>query len=329
MFDYKKWKSDGGKSIHDSIRDKQPFKRLENSLNRCINIVIPLHVEMLHKHKANIAKFRQLGEWQNVIREQVNATRTVEQLKSDVWSLDLLRNQLIDNDLPEFEKRTKHIHKMVIDAIQTFIDESDVTVEYQSGKAFIFQSSYQEPSDEIDNSCQHQENLLVQINDKQTLQERLEESRQAEMSWKQLMNDLEDIKEMMSVFASCVHQHQEAINTIESNIEKADDNVSRGKRYLKQAVKYKAAVYPLTGALLGSCIFGPIGLIVGLKAGVAAVAIGGLLGFQSGRILKKSKMKALELEWHNVSQSDCNEKPITRSASFPNLTLPNSKCHSM
>lgn len=63
MFDYKKWKSDGGKSIHDSIRDKQPFKRLENSLNRCINIVIPLHVEMLHKHKANIAKVRRrLGD---------------------------------------------------------------------------------------------------------------------------------------------------------------------------------------------------------------------------------------------------------------------------
>lgn len=56
---------------------------------------------------------------------------------------------------------------------------------------------------------------------------------------------------------------------------------------MARAAKLRATMYPITGALIGTCIGGPVGLLAGLKIG-GLVAIGGtVLGFASGQGLKK------------------------------------------
>lgn len=48
-------------------------------------------------------------------------------------------------------------------------------------------------------------------------------------------------------------------------------------------------MYPICGAILGTCIGGPVGLIVGLKAGGLAAVGCGILGFTGGSVIKNKE----------------------------------------
>ena len=45
-----------------------------------------------------------------------------------------------------------------------------------------------------------------------------------------------------------------------------------------QASKYKAAIFPVAGAVIGTALGGPVGLAVGIKLGALAGAVGGTAG---------------------------------------------------
>lgn len=68
------------------------------------------------------------------------------------------------------------------------------------------------------------------------------------------------------------------VGSVEENIEETHINVTKGARFLEKAAKYKAAAYPLAGALLGTCIGGPVGLLAGLKIGGLTALGCGILG---------------------------------------------------
>lgn len=61
-------------------------------------------------------------------------------------------------------------------------------------------------------------------------------------------------------------------------MEIAAENVEEGTSHLVRAARYKAAVYPLAGALLGGCLGGPVGLIAGIKLGGLAAFGCGVIG---------------------------------------------------
>jgi len=320
MFDFNTWKS-SEKSIHDSGQPKQSLRRLEVSLNKCINVVIPLHVEILNKHKTNIEKFHELQEWNNVLREQVNASRTVEQLKADIWSLDLLRNQLIEEDLKDFDKRTTHAQNMVIDSVKAFIESSNVPNRNSNPFAISDNHTSEDSESEHLRRQRHLQDELLMLETEEVLKEELEKKRAIAATWNQLVKDLQDFHEIMTTFASCVHKQQEAVNLIEENIESAEVNVVEGNRFLAQAVKYKAALYPVTGAVIGGCLGGPVGLLVGLKAGAAALAVGGFIGFQGGRILKRKTTHSADTELHDLSTTESSLNK--RTSSLPDLRAVN------
>jgi len=68
------------------------------------------------------------------------------------------------------------------------------------------------------------------------------------------------------------------VDNIEENVEETQINVNEGTRYLGIASKYKVAAYPIAGAMLGTCIGGPIGLLAGMKIGGLAALSCGILG---------------------------------------------------
>lgn len=68
------------------------------------------------------------------------------------------------------------------------------------------------------------------------------------------------------------------MNTAEDDIEETNINVKQGEEFLKKASRYNVALYPLTGAVLGTCIGGPIGLIAGFKIGGLTALGCGILG---------------------------------------------------
>ncbi len=76
-------------------------------------------------------------------------------------------------------------------------------------------------------------------------------------------------------------------------------------------------MYPITGALIGTCIGGPVGLLAGLKIGGLAALGGTVLGFASGSGLKKwqekevnesaaslTKSQSTPVDFGNVAESD-------------------------
>lgn len=68
-----------------------------------------------------------------------------------------------------------------------------------------------------------------------------------------------------------------------------------------QAAGYRLVVLPVAGALLGSVLGGPLGLLAGFKAaGVAAALGGGALGFAGGRVVQKHRKAQLDLRMKQV-----------------------------
>lgn len=55
-------------------------------------------------------------------------------------------------------------------------------------------------------------------------------------------------------------------------------NVHAGTKLLQEASKYKVMGYPLVGALLGSCLGGPVGFVAGMKFGGLTALGCGFLG---------------------------------------------------
>lgn len=117
----------------------------------------------------------------------------------------------------------------------------------------------------------------------------LERAKHVEKSWNTIQEDLEDLNDSMQTLASMIHTQQDSINVIEQNLTTTDDNVESGEKVLSKALKYSTGVYPIAGATIGGCIAGPLGLMVGLKAGAIATAVGGLIGFHGARILRKNQ----------------------------------------
>lgn len=98
------------------------------------------------------------------------------------------------------------------------------------------------------------------------------------------------------------------MSNIEENVETALVNVQEGQSHLAKAAKFKGALYPITGALIGTCIGGPVGLLAGLKIGGLAALGGTILGFAGGKGLKKLQENAI-----NDSAAD----NLTKSQSVP------------
>jgi len=120
-----------------------------------------------------------------------------------------------------------------------------------------------------------------------------------------------------------------AVNNIEEHVETALENVKEGEKTLAKAAKLKTVLYPITGALLGTCIGGPIGLLAGLKIGGLAALGGTVLGFTGGRAVKKWQENAADgSSAHqdslvksqtiatDLNQPSTTENSITHSASF-------------
>lgn len=73
------------------------------------------------------------------------------------------------------------------------------------------------------------------------------------------------------------------------------NSISKLNFFFLQAAKYKLAMLPVAGALLGGAVGGPIGLLAGFKvAGIAAALGGGVLGFTGGKLIQRRKQKMTE-----------------------------------
>jgi syntaxin 17 len=81
-------------------------------------------------------------------------------------------------------------------------------------------------------------------------------------------------------------------------------------------------MYPVTGALIGTCIGGPVGFLAGLKIGGLAALGGSLLGFASGRGLKKWQESVVNEPAENLTTSQST--PVNLGNTSGSKTVPHS-----
>lgn len=310
----------------DVIENKQPLKRLQIALHRIVKVSIPLHLDLLSKHKENIEKFQNEGKWNLVHTEQINASRTVQQLKSDIYELETVRQQVKSEELPEFEKRVENSRTKALEAIDSFIELHSSVI--QPFSPSLLSNNNEETSPKRSPTppmVSLPEEFLIQsptVSEaeeatEQTLQVKCEPPKDslASRSWNTLKADLLELNALIRNFALFVTHQQVAINSIEYNVESAHANVREGTKSLGKAAALKAAMLPVTGAVIGGIVGGPIGLLAGFKlAGVAGLVSGGVLGFTGGKYLQKKKSKVSDVELQNLSSSN-----IKRSHSLPHL----------
>lgn len=288
--------------------------------------VLEIDLGRLHQHRRNIEKYARLDDLYSLNKEQVNAGRTVQQIKANIRELEKARGRIIDEDLPKFDDKLKHVKAKALVAITEYIeddrtaedDESDVDV-CDNMLPSDFPRQQRRQSDESDYMCDKlvPHSLPVQLERGSYIPQlqvyNVPEHSEAAESWQNLKENLVDLNHMVYEFSSLVEQQQEKLDNIEENLERAHGDVQSGVKNLSKGAKLKTAMIPLAGALVGGIVGGPLGFVAGAKlGGVAAAVGGGVIGFVGGKVLKRRQQQAAEIELGNLSKKG--------SVSLPDLT---------
>jgi syntaxin 17 len=80
--------------------------------------------KFMNDYKENLiscCQFQQLGDWDRMHCEQINATRLIKQLKALIYEMDMLRSQVQDSDLQMFDRLTDQARKNAQDAIEEYL----------------------------------------------------------------------------------------------------------------------------------------------------------------------------------------------------------------
>ncbi|XP_046997493.1 syntaxin-17 [Schistocerca americana] len=265
------------------VTSKQTFKRVEIHLNRFNEVAIPHHVDLLKKHKLNIQKFHQAGDWDRVNQEQINATRLVKQLKALLSEIDALRLQVRDEDIQKFDRSVAVARQNALSAIEDYTDKKLSPIACSPRRFSSLDSSPEEETN-VQDVFSGTAEFEVSI-----AEEELEKKRECLASYDALQSEVKNIHELFQDFSELVKEQGEDVEEVEKNVETTDKNVKEGTKFLARAARYKAAMYPVAGALIGTCLGGPVGLVAGLKFGGLAAIGCGAIGYTGGRFLKKKE----------------------------------------
>ncbi|XP_035728674.1 syntaxin-17-like [Vespa mandarinia] len=281
---------------------KQPIRRLEIQISN-FNVAIPHHVDLLKRHKSNIKKYELQHDWEKVRKEHINVSRIVKQLKELLYQMDTLRGQVLDNDINEFDKLTATARTSIMNAIE----------EYLVLQLDLPLSGPSSPKEEDEDAQYAFRDRNVQMHKEH---EDLEQQQACLHTWTDLQDDICQLHQLFTDFNKIVHDQKESANNIENNIEETQINVNEGTKFLVKASKYKAVTYPLAGALIGTCVGGPIGLFAGLKIGGLTALGCGILGFTGGSILKKKQITEENI-YRKSSNPFEEQQNIKKSSSLP------------
>uniref|UniRef100_T1P8U4 SNARE domain protein n=1 Tax=Musca domestica TaxID=7370 RepID=T1P8U4_MUSDO len=272
--------------------DKIPLKQAEIAVRRFNDMAIPHHLGLLKNHHSNIEKSLALGDWNKIKKEEINAMRVIKQIKNLLLEMDALREKVRDDDLERFDAMMEEGKQKAFDGMKEYLElqlksptntlrsqgpyEEDDVEQHLNDTVEIGQTqAYHQTLPEIRTNFSQEEHILAQ---RQSCFEELQN----------LQEEIRDLNGMFHNMGELVHQQAESVQAIADNAEEALENVQAGESALRKALSYKKAMYPVMGALLGTCVGGPIGLVAGLKAGGLAAVGCGILGFTGGSVLKSN-----------------------------------------
>ncbi|CAO1402917.1 unnamed protein product [Diamesa serratosioi] len=243
------------------------------------NELINQKVIMLKNFRSNSEKFMITKNYAQLNREQINSNRVIKQLKSLLIEIDHLKSKVNSSDHEKFEKLTSLRRNEALNEIKLHL-ELNPAVKFRR----VSESSSEEFLPEDDDS-----NFQLQVDMDELRRKQLESKEKYLQEFENLQKECSDIYEIYKNVNEMVVSQGEQVEVISNNTEEAQMNVESGTEHLKTALKFKKTMYPILGAGLGMIMCGPMGLMVGLKAGSLAVATGGVGGYFGGKFLKNTE----------------------------------------
>lgn len=257
----------------------------EISVRRFNENAVPHHLGLLRNHKTNIEKSLALHDWDRIKREEINATRVIKELKNLLLEMEELRCKVREEEVPKFDQATNRARRDAIEGIQEFVE-----LKLRSPSKSSTNSLYDCPSDMV----VVEPGIPTLQSDFQLSENQLKARESCLKECENLQREFQDIHGLFHQLHGTVLEQAEGVQVVHDNVEATEVNVQNGETQLRKALKYKKAMYPLCGAIIGSCIGGPVGLLVGLKAGGLAAVGCGILGFTGGTVLKKNEEVSVE-----------------------------------
>ncbi|KAJ8290993.1 hypothetical protein GJAV_G00020040, partial [Gymnothorax javanicus] len=250
---------------------KLPLRRLELPIHKFIKVAIPTDLERLHKHQVNIERCQRFQQWDRLHQEHINASRTVQQLRANMREMEKLCGRVRSEDARALEKLVRPIRVQAAAAVWDFLQlhseapappgPPQTAPEGPTMDPPVPLRSFAAP-DNLSGDREGEELLFTQT---QVALPEIPLDQSAAESWETLEEDLRDLNTLVNEFSEMVHSQQAKIDSIEDNVEAAAANVEAGSRSLGKAAKYKMAVLPMAGAVLGGVVGGPLGLLAGFK----------------------------------------------------------------
>lgn len=270
------------------------LKLAEISIQK-FNQTLPQYLNLLKNHKCNIEKAGSLKDWDRIKREQINATRVIKQMKYLILEIDKVRSRVREGDLERFDDSIDGAKKTALAGMGEYL-EMQQKFASRTQSLYSFQDDEYNRENGYDNQYGGQLTQVPKITSNYDRQE--DELRQRAECLKEMENlqrEIVDIQDLFQKVHTMAHGQAEMVSAVEENVEVTQVHVEQGETALRKALRYKKAIYPMCGALLGTCIGGPIGMIVGIKAGGLAAIGGGLVGFAGGRYIKNEDgMEAID-----------------------------------
>ncbi|XP_017864120.1 PREDICTED: syntaxin-17 [Drosophila arizonae] len=289
------------------VDDKLTLKQAEVSVQRFQEQAVPHHLSLLENHRSNIEKSLALGDWHKIKKEELNAMRVIKQIKNLLLEMDALREKLRDEDQERFDKLMKVGKDRAFEGMKKF---SELQLKTPSVQQDDDQDNHSLVDIENAPALQH---ALPQLQTNFQLEEHQLLQRQSCLEqMEQLQHEIYDLNCMFHGMRELTQEQANSVQSIADNAEEALENVIEGEKRLRNALTYKKAMYPVVGALLGTCVGGPIGMVAGIKAGGLAAVGCGILGFTGGSVLKSNpNVLHGSIEEQQAQQQDGNESTET------------------
>lgn len=304
----------GGNATEQGV--KFPLRRVKLAIHRITEVAIPHHLDILSKQRTIIEKYQKSKQWGKVHDEQIKASLTVKQLKAALYELETLRSQVNPSDLKQFESLVQPASEATVQQVRSF---TELCLPVGPGAEFFPQAHA--ISHEVE-SAQEAEDLS--LGPQPFLIEHIPDNTAAYKSWYSLKKDLHDLNDLVTSFSSLVYDQRERVESIEEHVTQAEEHVSRGTQHLARAAKLRGALLPVTGALVGLTVGGPVGLVLGTKMALLGCTLGaGILGYTGGKALQRRKegptkvpvMEDMELREMPKNQSPDNAELQSPSSS--------------
>jgi len=261
---------------------KQPLRMLEIPLSKFSDEVIPYHQKVLEDHKTYIHKLIALNNVDQLSKEIKEKKRMVKQLRDLLYELDTLRTQVEDHDLDTFDTKTMQIRSSFLKLTKAYQDW-EKTADKIINKSLPQPES---PKDERYNPFEGAAPIQCKANMAELKlrqeQERLKKLEDAKMK----AQDLHEIHRDLHIL---VKDQGEQVDEVQENVTQTEHNVYGGFKDIVKANKLNVVAYPATGAVVGTLIGGPVGLFLGMKVGGIAAIGCAVVGYASGKLLKKRK----------------------------------------